>query len=1243
MRLLLRYCLLVLASFSAASAQQNSLLLLSVETENYPVLGARFFLSDSSGMIIRDLLPSDLFIDENGQSRELLSLSCPTSNLPERLSSVLAIDISGSMENRGNMEIARSAARAWIDALPLGYSECAVTSFNHLGHLNQDFTVDHDDLLDALNTLAPIGSTDYEAGLISDPLGAIRIASTGQHKPVVIFLTDGQSPGDEEEIVRLARDHGVVIYTIVLRMPAPEILKHVAERTGGEWFEQVESREEAEVIYQTILHIAQEDEPCEVTWQTELSCETDRELKISIPFYNVMWSGDYALPFQQFPHLVSLPSTISFGEVLPGEVQDTVIRITAEEGSVEVRGVTFDDPHFRLVSTNRELPHLLAPGQEMELKVEFAPTDSGFRFSPMTIQSDACDQERLLLSGGWSGIRSPKRLLELIDPNGGEVYPVGGEVMVEWKGALPEDTLLLEYSTDGGEEWEIITEKATGLSYRWNVPPTPSNRCLMRIRQLTADGESGMMTFYEDQTLTAGTFTPDGLSILVGGSWWDITTFSLLDRSSRTVPTPSSRGFLGLEFSPDGNTLLISSGDIHSYLYDWSGDSVLRWVGGSGNILSLSTFSPDGSRILSHAYTDDVLIYDVATGNLLQTLVGHNYRGFAVDWSPDGTTLASGSNEGLSGRQGILWDAGSGALIDSLPHPNQVNSVAFSPDSRSLVTACHDSVVRVWDVATGDLRMSIREPARVADATYSPDGGSIAVALLDGEARIHNAFTGELERELVGHQSEVRHIEYSPDGSRILTVSRDSTARVWELARLPDQWDESDAFWSIVEPRITSLFVDMGRVGVGSYRDSVVTGWICNTGSVPLQIDSITFAGSGFFSTVSELPPYQLLPGECHPIEFRFRPRLVGLFTDSVVIHSGTAELIATIRGEGIVTPLRVELPAIDFGQVLLGTSKDTLVKAVVTNVGPIPLLIESVESGGPDRMQFGILSGGDSFVLQPGEFHEMELRFSPQKKGRTSSTILLRYDGTGNMFFGYQPVEVRLLGEGICPEIAGEEMLFIPENMRADAGEEIVIPILVERSDVPAKTVAQEYQVLLRFNKTLLAPLDQPELDLSDDQERYLLYRGRWSGSGDTVALLRFTAALGNAASTPVAVEMFRMEDGCYGGVSRRDGSFLLNNLCEDGGTRLFLLNDSLFLKPVRPNPARSDAEIRFSLIEEGETELFLIDERGQKIITFHSGYMDSGEYTENIDTESLPSGRYVVVLSTPTRILSQTFLIEH
>ncbi len=65
-------------------------------------------------------------------------------------------------------------------------------------------------------------------------------------------------------------------------------------------------------------------------------------------------------------------------------------------------------------------------------------------------------------------------------------------------------------------------------------------------------------------------------------------------------------------------------------------------------------------------------------------------------------------------------------------------------------------------------------------AVYSPDGSRIASIGRDPTGRIWDARTGELMATLAGHVDDVRSLSFSPDGSRIVTGSRDKTVRIWD-------------------------------------------------------------------------------------------------------------------------------------------------------------------------------------------------------------------------------------------------------------------------------------------------------------------------------------------------------------------------------------------------------------------------------------------------------------------------------
>lgn len=155
------------------------------------------------------------------------------------------------------------------------------------------------------------------------------------------------------------------------------------------------------------------------------------------------------------------------------------------------------------------------------------------------------------------------------------------------------------------------------------------------------------------------------------------------------------------------------------------------------------------------------------------------------------------------------------------------------------------------------------------------------------------------------------------------------------------------------------------------------------------------------------------------------------------------------------------------------------------------------------------------------------------------------------------------------------------------------------------------------------------------------LLYEGEWSGESDTLRVLPFIAALGNAESTPIVIESFAWEDGCSGGLATTDGRFNVSGLCPDGGTRLFFSGDSIFLKPVAPNPARDRVRVEYGVVEQGRTELLLVNGAGGTAAVLVNGPLAPGHYLLDVPTGTLPSGPYYLLLKTPTQVLTQPVLI--
>jgi WD40 repeat protein len=183
-----------------------------------------------------------------------------------------------------------------------------------------------------------------------------------------------------------------------------------------------------------------------------------------------------------------------------------------------------------------------------------------------------------------------------------------------------------------------------------------------------------------------------------------------------------------------------------------------------------------------------------------------------ISFSPDGSLLAVAHF--VPGRAGA---AGTGAAttwsgiarlyrtvsLRSSDHApvavaGPAQSVAFDRSGDRLVVASGDrngnhpnlpGQVVVYDLNT-NMSVPMKQCVHPAiRAVFSPDGTAVVSGGIDGIARVNNPQNGDLIATLVGHAWQITDLDFSHDGTRLVTASGDRTARVWS----PSTWSPTSA------------------------------------------------------------------------------------------------------------------------------------------------------------------------------------------------------------------------------------------------------------------------------------------------------------------------------------------------------------------------------------------------------------------------------------------------------------------
>ena len=367
-------------------------------------------------------------------------------------------------------------------------------------------------------------------------------------------------------------------------------------------------------------------------------------------------------------------------------------------------------------------------------------------------------------------------------------------------------------------EWFEISPERFMLSQDGTLLVTADQHGTVAVRETKNAKQLRLVTTGYTKPFMALAFSHDGKTIASGDSTSNLQLWDTHTGTKQNTIKAAAYKIEGLAFATDNVTLTAVNDQedimqwdittskqvaahtlpntnisISTSLFDDNTRCQLKGIVFTPNSEKLAVKNMEKDRINPFDKTID--IWDITTDKPPRHLIEFVVRWGPIALTPDGSTLASGSD---SHAATDLWSTHTGKQIATLKTPgNWINNLlvrlrlrhssiyalAFTHDGKTLAVGTRDKHIQLWNV-TAHQHIGSLEGHKyvVCELAFSPDGKTLASGDTGGKIHLWEIPTRRHLTTFDGHKGYVRTLAFAPDGKTLASIGgNDGTILLWSL------------------------------------------------------------------------------------------------------------------------------------------------------------------------------------------------------------------------------------------------------------------------------------------------------------------------------------------------------------------------------------------------------------------------------------------------------------------------------